>query len=126
MMWKLDFWEMIIRVTISFIVLLVLARILGKEQSFMQKLKLMEVYMLIAELVKIIDKSVIKQWKPFYDALNNRIIYCLTSSLTVVTPVAIAASLTARVTTSATRSSKGTGMMKSSCNSASSTREAIA
>ena len=31
-MWKLDFWEMIIRVTISFIVLLVLARLLGKEQ----------------------------------------------------------------------------------------------
>ncbi len=31
-MWKLDFWEMIIRVTVSFIVLLVLARLLGKEQ----------------------------------------------------------------------------------------------
>ena len=31
-MWKLDFGEMIIRVTISFIVLLILARLLGKEQ----------------------------------------------------------------------------------------------
>ena len=31
-MWELDFWEMIIRVTISFIVLLILARLLGKEQ----------------------------------------------------------------------------------------------
>ena len=31
-MWKLDFWEMIIRVTMSFIVLLILARLLGKEQ----------------------------------------------------------------------------------------------
>ena len=31
-MWKLDFWEMIIRVTMSFIVLLILARLMGKEQ----------------------------------------------------------------------------------------------
>ena len=31
-MWKLDFWEMILRVTLSFFVLLVLARFLGKKQ----------------------------------------------------------------------------------------------
>ena len=31
-MWKLDFWEMILRVTLSFIVLLVLARLMGKKQ----------------------------------------------------------------------------------------------
>lgn len=31
-MWKLDFWEMILRVTTSFFVLLILARLMGKKQ----------------------------------------------------------------------------------------------
>ena len=31
-MWKMDFWEMILRVTLSFFVLLVLARLMGKKQ----------------------------------------------------------------------------------------------
>jgi len=31
-MWEVDFWEMILRVTLSFIVLLILARLMGKKQ----------------------------------------------------------------------------------------------
>ena len=43
----------------------------------MQKFKLTEVYMWIAEPVKIFDKSAINQSKLFYDALNNGVAYCL-------------------------------------------------
>ena len=45
----------------------------------MQKFKLMEVYMWIAE-PKINDKSVMNQSKLFYGALNNGVTYWLTSS----------------------------------------------
>ena len=31
-MWELDFWEMILRVTIAFILLLILARLMGKSK----------------------------------------------------------------------------------------------
>ena len=50
------------------------------SKSIMQKFKLMEVYMWIAEPVKVIDKSVIKLVELFYDALNKGVIYCLMKS----------------------------------------------
>jgi uncharacterized membrane protein YcaP (DUF421 family) len=85
-MWELDFWEMILRVTIAFILLLILARLMGKKQVSQLTIFHYVTGITIGSIAgDIVSKSgthflngLIS--KLFYDALNNGVTYCLMKS----------------------------------------------